>query len=200
MFTVSNDLSASTFGSPTLSIPISGNPNLAVPSAPTDGGGMIGIGPRLAYPISDPYTPPVVDPGVPDVPDTPTTPPVNSPQTPQQPDDPINITVNSPGLSLPATTSTDVPAAESDLGSILASLGSLFSGVGGTTAPPSAQPATVSVPVTNGTADTASSGSGKSVVIVAGVVLGLTTAVYLAYKKGLFGKKKKGDKPAKANE
>lgn len=113
--------------------------------------------------------------------------PAPAPGTPSS-QDTYNVTYNAGnGTAAPS----QIPDAVSGLSDALAALASLLSG-GSTTAGPTQTP--VAVPVQNVGSD-ASASTGKGVVLVAGVILGLAVVGYYGYKHGWFGKKKAG-KPA----
>lgn len=84
-----------------------------------------------------------------------------------------------------------VPEASSALADALAALAGLFGGGGGAAASP--QPQAVAVPVSNAGKESADSGRGKSVVLVAGAVLGVGFLLYWAYSHGWFKSKAKKD-------
>lgn len=102
---------------------------------------------------------------------------------------------NTGGSTGPAA-ATPVAEAKSSLDDAISELGTLFASMGSTSptsSPADAQPVgTVQVSQTP-TTDT-TSGTGKSVIIIAGLVIGLGYLGYQAYKSGWFGKKKESSK------
>lgn len=103
---------------------------------------------------------------------------------------------NSGGSTGPAA-ATPVPEAKSSLNDAITALGALFASMQSTspTSSPASQPVGT-VQVSQQPTDTTSSGStGKSVIIIAGLVIGLGYLGYHAYKAGWLSKKKGKETP-----
>lgn len=106
---------------------------------------------------------------------------------------------NSPSVP----TSTSVPDAPNALSSVLGALSGIFTGSSAPTPTPTQQ--AVAVPIQNGTSDTSASNNnntGKSVIIVAGVIIALAFGGYYGYSHGWFStaKKEKKAKSSKVSE
>lgn len=103
--------------------------------------------------------------------------------------DTINVTYNGGTNSVGNGTAPVVPDAKSDFADALAALAGLFGQGPSSSAAPS--PQTVAVPVQNVGSDSSGSTTGRGVIIVAGIVLGLGALGYYAIKKGWFKKAEK---------
>jgi hypothetical protein len=119
----------------------------------------------------------------------------------------VNYTAGG-GTTGTSGTTTPVPEAQSSLAAALAALSGIF-GAFGSTAPASSPTTVATVPNRTATgaanADDSGSGTGKNVVIIAGVVLGLGVLSVYGYKHGWFKKAEKaiggsGGSGSKADE